>query len=70
MRASDRILRASSTEANVASHDSTIGRSARQFARLTPQTHGEKQKHFDAIYAVLAELHRRVLREGKPVAGK
>src|SRR5262249_14974667 len=43
---------------------------ARQFARMTPQTHGEKQKHFDAIYAALADLHRRVLREGQPVAGK
>ncbi len=37
---------------------------ARQFARMTPQTHGEKQKHFDAIYATLADLHRRVLKEG------
>jgi hypothetical protein len=43
---------------------------ARQFANMTPQTHGEKQKHFDAIYAAMAELHRRVLRDGQPVAGK
>jgi hypothetical protein len=43
---------------------------ARQFANMSPQTHGEKQKHFDAIYAAMAELHRRVMREGKPVAGK
>ena len=33
MRASDKVLRASSTEAKVPSHDSTIGRSSRQFAR-------------------------------------
>src|SRR5262245_9479396 len=40
---------------------------ARQFANMTPQTHGEKQKHFDAIYTVMTELHRRVLRDGTPV---
>jgi len=41
---------------------------ARQFARMTPQTNGEKQKHFDAIYTAFAELHRRVLRDGQLVA--
>lgn len=40
---------------------------ARQFARLTPQTHGEKQKQFDRIFAAMQALHQRVLKEGKEV---
>ena len=40
---------------------------ARQFARLTPKTHGEKQKQFDRIFDALQALHQRVLKEGKKV---
>ena len=40
---------------------------ARQFARLTPQTHGEKQKQFDRIFARMQKLHQQVLKEGKKV---
>ena len=40
---------------------------ARQFARLTPKTHGEKQKQFDRIFAAMEKLHQKVLKEGKAV---
>jgi hypothetical protein len=39
---------------------------ARRFARLTPQTHGERQKEFDRIFAALEQLQARVVKEGKP----
>jgi hypothetical protein len=39
---------------------------ARQFAGMTPKTHGEKQKRFDRIWAGMHALHQRVLGEGKP----
>jgi hypothetical protein len=38
---------------------------ARKFARLTPQTHGERQKEFDRIFAALELLQARVVKEGK-----
>ncbi|MFQ5733643.1 MAG: hypothetical protein ACE5KM_17030, partial [Planctomycetaceae bacterium] len=41
---------------------------ARRFARLTPQTHGEKQKQFDRIFTAMQKLHQRVVKEGKAVA--
>jgi hypothetical protein len=39
---------------------------ARQFAGMTPQKHGEKQKRFDALYGYLEQLHQKALKEGKP----
>lgn len=39
---------------------------ARQFAGMTPEKHGEKQKRFDALYAYLEQLHQKALKEGKP----
>jgi hypothetical protein len=36
---------------------------ARQFAGLTPTTHGEKQDHFNETLRELRELHQYVLRE-------
>lgn len=38
---------------------------ARKFARLTPTTHGEKQKQFDRIFAGLDALHQRIIKEGR-----
>jgi hypothetical protein len=38
---------------------------ARQFARMTPQTHGEKQVKFDRMYEGLDKLRQRALKEGK-----
>ena len=38
---------------------------ARKFARLTPATHGEKQKQFDRIFAALDALQQRIVHEGK-----
>ncbi len=38
---------------------------ARKFARLTPTTHGEKQKNFDRIFAGLDALQQRVVKKGK-----
>lgn len=38
---------------------------ARKFARMTPQTHGERQKQFDRIFAALDQLHREALAKGK-----
>ncbi len=38
----------------------------RKFLQMTPETHGEKQKAFDAIDAALADLHARIQKEGKP----
>lgn len=43
---------------------------ARQFARLTPSTHGQRQVDFDSIYAMLAELNRRTLAAGRPAGGE
>ena len=40
---------------------------ARQFARLTPKTLGEKQKAFDEIYAALEKLSTRALSKGKVI---
>lgn len=39
---------------------------ARQFARMSPSTHGQRQVDFDSVYGLLAELHRRVLADGHP----
>jgi hypothetical protein len=39
---------------------------ARRFANMTPQTHGERQRQFDRIFAALERLHRQALKEGKP----
>jgi hypothetical protein len=38
---------------------------ARKFARVTPQTHGERQKQFDRIFAALDRLHEQALKEGR-----
>jgi hypothetical protein len=38
---------------------------ARQFAGMTPQTHGDKQKAFERAYEAMVQLHRRALKEGK-----
>ncbi len=38
---------------------------ARRFLNVTPQTHGEKQKRFDALYAAIDALHRRAMADGK-----
>lgn len=40
---------------------------ARQFARLTPKTHGEKQKQFDRIFESMEALAKRAFKEGKTV---
>jgi hypothetical protein len=37
---------------------------ARDFASLTPTTHGERQRAFEMILGELVELHRRVMAEG------
>lgn len=37
---------------------------ARGFAGMTPTTHGERQRDFDQIFAVLEGLHQQVLAEG------
>ncbi len=44
---------------------------ARQFARMTRDTHGERQQRFETLYARLYDLHLRVLDEGRslPPAG-
>jgi hypothetical protein len=38
---------------------------ARQFAGMTPSTHGEKQDHFNEILRTLRELHRHVSEEAE-----
>jgi hypothetical protein len=40
---------------------------ARPFERMTPQTHGDRQKQFDRLFEGLMQLHHQVLRDGKPV---
>ena len=42
---------------------------ARRFLNVTPQTHGEKQTRFDALYAALDALHRKAMAEGKETPG-
>jgi hypothetical protein len=39
---------------------------ARPYLDVTPETHGEKQKAFDRMYALFRELHERVQKEGTP----
>lgn len=39
---------------------------ARQFAGLTPQKYGEKQKQFDRIFEGLHKLHQLAIKEGQP----
>ena len=39
---------------------------ARQFARLSPSTHGQRQVNFDSVYGMLRDLHRRTLDDGRP----
>lgn len=39
---------------------------ARQFARLSPSTHGQLQLDFNSIYGSLQALHQRVLEAGRP----
>ena len=39
---------------------------ARPYLDVTAETHGEKQKAFDRMYALLRELHERVQKEGTP----
>jgi hypothetical protein len=39
---------------------------ARKFARLTPTTHGEKQKHFNRIFAALDKLHQEIVNSKTP----
>lgn len=39
---------------------------ARQFARLTPTTHGRLQEAFDTLYATLEAIHERALASGRP----
>jgi hypothetical protein len=40
---------------------------ARQFAGMTPQTHGERQEAFDRFEKLLETLRERVLKQGKKV---
>ena len=54
------------TDLRVAVLDQSRGVIARPFLNTTPETHGEKQKAFDRIFAVLQKLHERVQREGRP----
>lgn len=42
---------------------------ARQFAGLTPTTHGERQVDFETIFNAVYGLHLRVLAEGRPSGG-
>ena len=37
---------------------------ARAYLDVTAETHGEKQKAFDRMYALFRELHERVQKEG------
>jgi hypothetical protein len=39
---------------------------ARPYLDVTAETHGEKQKAFDRMYALFRELHERVQKEGTP----
>ena len=43
---------------------------ARGFSRMSPTTHGESQRNFDAFAELLARLAERVLRDGLPRAGE
>lgn len=47
----------------VLDHDKRV--QARQFAGMTPTTHGERQADFDAIYAALEDIQARVVRDGR-----
>jgi hypothetical protein len=40
---------------------------ARDFAGMTPQTHGERQQAFDRLVEALEALHSRMLRDGRSV---
>ncbi len=40
---------------------------ARRFAGMSATTHGELQRRFEDLYALLLDLHRRVMAEGSPV---
>jgi len=39
---------------------------ARQFAGMTPATHGQKQLHFDRLLETIAQLSDRVIDQGLP----
>ena len=41
---------------------------ARQFAGMTPDKHGEKQKNFDRLVVELEALHKHVMANGEPTA--
>ena len=51
----------------VLGHDKNVP--ARAYLDVTAETHGEKQKAFDRMYALFRELHERVQKEGTPAKG-
>ena len=51
----------------VLDHDKNVP--ARAYLDVTAETHGEKQKAFDRVYALFRELHERVQKDGTPVSG-
>lgn len=55
------------TDLNIRLLNQRVSVQARQFSGMSASTHGEKQKSFDGIYALLRQLHLRVVNEGKPV---
>jgi hypothetical protein len=54
------------TDVTVAVLDYDRNVPARPYLDVTPETHGEKQKAFDRMYALFRELHERVQKEGVP----
>jgi hypothetical protein len=50
----------------VLNHEKAI--QARQFAGLTPSTHGRHQKAFEEVFDLLQRLHGKALDEGHPMA--
>jgi hypothetical protein len=56
------------TDVTIAVLDHERNVPARPYLDVTPETHGEKQKAFDRLYAMLRELHERVQKDGTPAA--
>jgi hypothetical protein len=55
------------TDVTIAVLDHERNVPARPYLDVTPETHGEKQKAFDRVYALLRALHERVQKEGTAV---
>jgi hypothetical protein len=55
------------TDLNVSLLDQRKNIQARDFAGMTPQTHGERQQAFDRLVQTLEALRERVLKEGRKV---